>query len=145
MLDVARRFTLRTGRWYSWQMLPGYVVNNEFRPYYSPIYVEVVTPLNTGKSVVRIKFLNAAYASGVQYFEMTFQVLKRADSYMILEIVEDAGPCQRYAVIGGIDVDWLRDNFGGWYEKNPPGLAADPYQADVQRYLDSRFRRGLPR
>jgi hypothetical protein len=63
--------------WYAWEMLPGYGAEDELDPYLSPIYVERVKPLKSGKGLLQIGFFNAFYAVGVQGFEPTVKVLRR--------------------------------------------------------------------
>ena len=89
-----------------------------------------------------IKFLNAAYAGGVQDFDLALRVIKRAGTYMIGEIDDHNEQHERTAVIGEIDFEWLGRNFSGWFAEAPPDQLAEPFRSDVQRYLDGRFRRG---
>lgn len=41
-MDDAGRFRLKPGRWYGWQMLPGY--GGGYSPYCSPIRIERAVP-----------------------------------------------------------------------------------------------------
>ena len=43
-------FTIEAGRWYAWQMMPGY--GEDGVPYLSPIFVHEVKPLKTGKGTI---------------------------------------------------------------------------------------------
>ncbi len=74
----------------------------------SPIRVDAVTPLKTGTGLLRLAFFNAAYAEGVQDFDLTLRVLMRAPTYLIAEI---EGEQQRAAVIGEIGFAWLQKQF----------------------------------
>jgi hypothetical protein len=68
-------------------MLPGYVSNDELDPYLSPIYISSVQPLKIGKALLRLKFINAAYAQGVRDTDITVRVLMRGSSYMFSELL----------------------------------------------------------
>ena len=57
---------LAVGRWYGWQMLPGYT--RGYEPYFSPIRILRVQPLMTGHGMLRVGFWNALHAHGVQGF-----------------------------------------------------------------------------
>lgn len=48
-------FKLAAGRWYSWQMLPGY---GEGVPYYSPIYVNRCTLVPGDPNLGKLEFDN---------------------------------------------------------------------------------------
>jgi hypothetical protein len=47
------RLTLKTAKWYGWQMLPGYL--DGYEPYFSPILVETVTPEKSGKGWLSVQ------------------------------------------------------------------------------------------
>jgi hypothetical protein len=130
-------FTIRPRQWFAWQMLPGYVGGTEFVPYYSPIYVQRITPMRSGMGSLKLAFINAMYAAGVQEFELQLLVLKRAGTYLITEI-EDGD--DRTAIIGEISFEWLNDVLPGWMQRHPPDRAEEPCKSDVQLYLDARLR-----
>ena len=69
--------------WYGWQMLPGYFGV----PYFSPIWVQEVTPRKTGKGILAVKFINMLYAEGVQDFHVNLRILKHEASYLTAEIL----------------------------------------------------------
>ncbi len=100
-----RLLTLKAGKWYSWEMLPGYAGR-----YYSPIKVGRVTPLKTGQNVLRLGFFNACYAAGAQSFDVDLKMLYRGEEYLIAKIVgdpqHDLGRC---AIITPIDKWWMFD------------------------------------
>ena len=72
--------TLVVERWYAWEMLPGYTSDSDFDPYVSPIYLKRVVPLRTGQRLLQLAFFNAAYAEGVQNFEVVIRVLEERGS-----------------------------------------------------------------
>ena len=105
---IVPRLILERNRWYSWQMLPGYTN----APYYSPIRVEHVRPLQTGSSVLELSFFNAAYASEVRNFKTTLRVLKREQTYLAAEVMESLhSPTDRLAIISKITFSWLELHF----------------------------------
>jgi hypothetical protein len=118
-------------------MLPGYVGGTGFVPYYSPIYVQRITPMRTGRDTLKLEFINAMYAAGVQEFELQLLVLKRTGTYLIAEI-EDSD--DRTAIIGRMGFEWLKNVLPGWMQVHPPDRAKEPYKSDVQLYLDARLR-----
>jgi hypothetical protein len=129
--------TLVLGRWYVWQMLPGYVDEGKYDPFVSPIYIESVEPQKTGNGSLKLAFLNAAYATGVQGFELTVRVLKRGPAYLIAELPDG----DRAAIIAEIGFDWLRRFCAEWWAAEPADAMPEPYRSDVQAYLDVRQRR----
>tara|TARA_B100000965_G_scaffold402920_1_gene429940 strand:- start:12957 stop:13358 length:402 start_codon:yes stop_codon:yes gene_type:complete len=132
---MADRMTLERGRWYAWQMLPGYVNG----AYYSPIRVNEVEPLKSGQSRMKLDYLNAAYAQGVQSFKDTLRVLLRAEDYMIVVREEGQEPAKvRSAIITPITWDWLRLHFGGFVQNNrprPDELSSEGLREYLQRVL----------
>lgn len=105
---VQERLTLRSGQWYAWQMMPGYTGV----PYCSPIRVERCEALRTGQSRMRLAYLNAAYAQGVQDFDETLRVLVREKDYIVAVREEgDATPQIRTAIISVITWEWMQIHF----------------------------------
>jgi hypothetical protein len=118
-------------------MFPGYGSQNDFDPYLSPIYLYTVQPFKSGKNLIRLRFENAFYASGVREFDLTVRVLRRVPSHMVIAMPEAQGP--RTAVIGEIGFNWLRSHHREWFHSQPPQSLPEPYCSDAQRYLDGRF------
>ena len=113
-VDASGRFVLSPGRWYGWQMLPGYTP--AYRPYFSPILVEKVIPRKSGAGWLDITFYNAFYAEGVRDFHLAVRILVRGADYLVCAI-DGAGPNQRAAVISSLTMDWLRDHCPEFAEK----------------------------
>lgn len=104
-MTQTERFELVTGRWYGWQMLPGYTAV----PYFSPIRVERVQPCKTGGGILTLEFWNLGYASGVQDFKKDLRVRSRQRTFIFAELVEDPGsPEVRGAVITVLTPAWVR-------------------------------------
>lgn len=100
----SHRFTLRTGRWYAWMMLPGYS-----GPYVSPIYVTGITREKTGGHTLTLDFHNAYYAAGARNFEgVRCRVLKRLPDHMLVDLTVGNPGSGRSAVISEISEHWLR-------------------------------------
>ena len=112
--DAGGRLILSPGRWYGWQMLPGYTAG--YRPYFSPILVERVVPKKTGAGWLDVDFYNAFYAEGVRDFHLSVRILVRGADYLVCAI-DGAGSGQRVAVISSISLDWLRDHCREFAEK----------------------------
>lgn len=123
-------FALHPGTWRSWQMLPGYF-GPRMTPYCSPVYIQNVTPLKTGKGVLRLAFFNALYAEGVRDFQVELRILKRASNYLLAELPDDP---ERSAVIGHIEFSWLGAFCPSLVAAHPPSSFGS-----VQMYLDEVF------
>ena len=132
---MTRRLTLERDHWYGWQMLPGYCSDGEYRPYFSPIYMKEVDPLKSGKGWLRLKFINAGYAAGVQDFSLDLRVLDRQEAFLVGRL-EDA---DRNAIISAIDFEWIRSFMG----VSPPSQS-DPDGSACQTYLNQWYFRTTP-
>lgn len=121
------------GRWYGWEMLPGY--GELFSPYFSPIFVQVVLPKKTGHRRLRVSFVNIGYAEGVQDFELDLRVLEHQRGYMIVSLeYGPEGPQDRCAVISELNHVWLNRFCPQHIGQRP--LAAG---ADISQYLNDVF------
>lgn len=127
-------FSLRPLHWYAWQMLPGY--GN--KPYFSPIYVRRISPLKTGKCLLSVQFFNAFYASGVQEFEVNLRVLKRAEEYLIAEIIQGHEKADRVAIVSEITFPWIELLCPTLLSRFPLDKRAN-VGLDVQEYLNRIF------
>ena len=85
-MNNSSRLILKNDVWYSLQMLPGY--HSSLSPYYSPIKVQEINPLKTGKSILRIRFLNVGYAQGVQDFKKEIRIIKHSENYLIANLID---------------------------------------------------------
>ncbi|RYZ71993.1 MAG: hypothetical protein EOP91_09345 [Lysobacteraceae bacterium] len=132
-------FVLAPRMWRSWQMLPGYV-GERMVPYCSPIYVHSVQPLKTGKGLLRLRFFNAFYASGVQDFDVRLEVLKRASTYLMASL--DDCSSGRSAIIGHMEFDWLGAFCPQLLAAHPPERCSAAAQGSVSVYLDEVFGEG---
>lgn len=113
-VDADGRFILSPGRWYGWQMLPGYT--DGYSPYFSPIRVERIVPKKTGAGWLDIEFYNAFYAEGVEEFHVSARILNRGETYLVCAI-DGASSSPRTAVISSLSMDWLRDHCQKLLEK----------------------------
>ena len=136
MALAGNRFTIDPERWYAWHSFPGPADDGAFNPYLSPIYVEHFRPKKSGAGLFEIRLVNAAYTEGIQHFDMTLKILKRASAYAVAEI---AGEQERTGVIGEISFEWLRKHFTDWWTALPADSMPEPYQSNVQAYLERRL------
>ena len=111
-------------------MFPGYF-GERMTPYCSPIYIQEVQPLKTGKGLLRLKFFNAFYAEGVQDFTLDLKLIKRASNYLLADLPYDP---ERSAVIGHVEFSWLELFCPSLIESHPPAS-----HSSVSIYLDSVF------
>lgn len=130
-------FELKQGRWYAWEMLPGYGAHNrQMDPYYSPIFVRRVEPLKSGKNFLRVQFLNACYAQGVADFDLTLQVLARRYHFMIAAI---SGNDERCAILSEISFPWVQKFCPHLLEWRPLRDAPQAAQSDITLWLNYAF------
>ena len=142
MKKDTKRFQLVENRWYAWQMIPGYVGERSV-PYCSPIYVKTVNPLKTGKSVLRLGFINVFYAEGVQDFTLDLRLLRRSVNCLAAEIIyPGVKDIDRCAVISHIEFGWIERFCSELWHSHPPLGMGSGVEGSVQVYLDTIF--GLP-
>jgi hypothetical protein len=133
---VHAKLQLMPMHWYGWQMLPGYFGV----PYFSPIWVQEVTPRKTGKGILAVKFINTLYAEGVQNSNVNLRILKHEASYLAAEILYGAdGPGDRTAIVSSIDFEWIRLFCPGVWAEHPPESFRGTEREDVSRYLSAVF------
>lgn len=110
------------GTWYAWQMYPGYSVV----PYASPILINSVTPLKSGRKELDIAFYNAFYAEGVRDFSARLRGLAHHPQYLMAAIVEKTGDGYdgpRSCVITDMTPHWLEllvPNLYRRWRQDPP-------------------------
>ncbi len=129
------RIYLARGRWYGWQMLPGY--SHGYDPYFSPIRIFHAEPLKTEDGILRLDFWNALYAEGAQPFEMNLKIRIHHESYLVADLrYSDSGTADRSVVVSAMST--------GWLERFCPSLVQVPRahaarEDDVDLYLDRLF------
>jgi hypothetical protein len=134
------KLQLTPKHWYGWQMLPGYVAERNV-PYFSPIWVQDVTPRKTGRRILTVRFINALYAEGVQDFALELRVLKHEINYLVSEILyPDQSMRDRTAIISNIEFDWIRRFCPDLWTARPPSSFSTVEQGSVSHYLKALFR-----
>ncbi len=101
---------------------------NDGHWHYSPIWVEEVCPLKTGKSLLLVKFFHAAYTQGVQDKGYTVQVLKRTAAYMLAFRVFPGDKETTSVIFQKISLEWLEEHFPGQFNS----------ETDLATQLDRR-------
>jgi len=97
------RFTLKPGGWYALAMFPGYIDE----PYHSPIRVDAID-LDSTAATIRLKFLNLAYAAGVQDFEIVGRILGWGPEWLTFAPIDMP---ERLYVISGLTIRWMATHF----------------------------------
>lgn len=120
--DSADRFTLRAGNWYATEFI-GDEFGGELRNY-SPIRVDRVIPLSTGKRRFQLHFYHANYPDGVCDKVYTLETIERGKSFMLARSTED-DPA-RLLLIYEMSWDWLRTHFS---------VSRPDDELDVQEWL----------
>ena len=138
-------FTLEKGSWSAWQMFPGYF-GERCVPYCSPIYLTGVKPRKSGKGVLNLEFLNVLYAVGVQDFDLDLKVMKRAENFLVGELIyaegEDSG---RIAVISHIEFPWVEQCCPELWYRRPPSSTSSHSTGSIDLYLNEVFFGGSDR
>ncbi|ETR68851.1 MAG: hypothetical protein OMM_10113 [Candidatus Magnetoglobus multicellularis str. Araruama] len=133
------QFNLINDRWFAWQMIPGYIGEKSV-PYCSPIYLKSVKPLKTGKGLIKIDFINVFYAEGVQNFSLQLKVLKRAENYLVSEIIYNANETsERCAVISHIEFEWVKRFCPELWYNRPPSSCSSIDSNSITEYLNEVF------
>lgn len=139
---ILRKLELLPQNWYGWQMLPGYLGT----PYFSPIWIEGVTPRKTGKGILGVTFINVFYAAGVQDCDINLRIMKHEEDYLVSEILYGSNePNDRTAIVSRIDFDWIRLFCPTFWQDTSylrsmanDGLAGLPHQT-ASEYLSRAF------
>lgn len=97
------RFTLKPGGWYALAMFPGYIDE----PYHSPIRVDAID-LNSNTETIQLKFLNLAYAAGVQDFEIVGRILGWGPEWLAFARLDMP---ERLYAISGLTDSWMERHF----------------------------------
>ena len=92
---------LTEGKWYGWQMLPGYGAG---APYFSPIRLDSVRRL-AAPNTATLTFFNACYAHGVRDFKQRVRFIFQADSYLLCKLLPN--DLQRTAAISELSEHWI--------------------------------------
>jgi hypothetical protein len=100
-------YLLQEGSWYAAEFLGDDLIHAGHR--YSPIRVELITPLKTGNRIFELKFFHANYPAGVQDKTYRLQTLHAGEEYILARSVEH-DPV-RFVLIYDIDLEWLREHF----------------------------------
>lgn len=116
------RFTLQPGNWYACE-----IIGDEFEDdlcSYSPIRVDHVRPLKTGKRTFELGFYHANYPEGVQEKTYTLETIERGRRFMLARSTnhEPTRLLQLY------DIDW------SWLERHHHVQRAR--DITVERWLD---------
>ena len=134
---VTRLFTLRPGDWAAMEMWPGYAEPSV--PYFSPVRIDGVEPLKTGRQQILIRFFDAAYAEGVQDFSLRLQVLARTGTHLIARRT-DPGVSDRIHCFAALTKAWFLHFI--FPEGVPPGSPYESCQTDEE--LITKLRRMFP-
>lgn len=135
---MKEKLQLAPGRWYGWQMLPGYGAPPA--PYFSPIRVKDVMPRKTGRGILRLGFTTALYAQGVQHFTLDLRILKHEDSYLVSELLYGKdGPSGRSAIISHMGFAWIQRFCPDMWAAHPASSLRGIEQGSVSHYLDALF------
>ena len=105
------------------------------------LYMQFVKPLNSGNGNLKIKFVNAMYAEGVQSFDVDLRILGRYENYLIGEIDHHGTSITgRVAIISHIEFDWIRQCCPEIWWSRPPASYNAAIQGSISLYLDEVFK-----
>jgi hypothetical protein len=107
--------TLNHGRWWGWQEIPPRAP--EWTA--SPILMTGVTALKSGKSILRLEFVQAMHPGGAARRTIDLRVLHRAKTHLIGTFQDESG-VSRSAVVSVADIDWIKGNCPILWTRRPP-------------------------
>ena len=99
----------------------------------SPVFVEKVVPLKTGKGLLKLEFVQAIHPIASSRREVTLQVLVRTEDRLVGEL-KYLEAMSRTMVLTAVDVDWLhqhcavfirRHQRSHWLSRDPEPLSPD--------------------
>lgn len=121
-------YRLKRGVWYAAEFLGDGLIRLGHR--YSPIRVDEITPMKTGKRIFELNFFHANYPEGVQDKLYRLQTLQAGEEYILGKSV-DHDPA-RFVLIYDIDAAWLKEHFNidlaatddvaSWLNREYPGV-----------------------
>ena len=95
-----------------------------------------MVPLKSGRGILKLAFFNAFYAEGVQNFQVELKVLKRAETYLVGDLIygkEDSGRC---GIVSQIEFAWVEQFCPDLWAGKPVDRMSAPAQQSVCAYLD---------
>ena len=96
--------TLMPGRYYGMTMYPGYHAT----AYHSPIRIDAIEAIKSGRRILEIDFFNAGYADGLKDMHYSLEILKREERYMLAAIRSEE---RRAISLVPLDESWLGEYF----------------------------------
>jgi hypothetical protein len=120
-------FTLVEGRWYAAEFIgDAYIDKGEGRSYisYSPIRVNSVSPLKTGRGELVLAFFHANYPEGVQGKSYHLRVVERQKNFLLAQRLNQS-PAQ-WLLIYEVTWKWLNKHFE---------VKLDRLGVDIQQYM----------
>ncbi|GGC67480.1 hypothetical protein GCM10011504_51800 [Siccirubricoccus deserti] len=134
---------LHPRRWYAFQTIPGERPDSAFRPC-TPAFITEVTPLKSGKGVLRLGFVAALCPVAAERRTLDLRVVLHRADYLIGTFL-DAGGCERTAIFREVDLPWLAHYATEFWSRFPPsslehegiGFAIETW--DAQTYLNEAF------
>ncbi len=109
------RFTIEHRQWYAMEL-----ISDEFDPgirAYSPIRVNEIRPLKSGKRNFKLDFHHSNYPAGVQGKHYSLKTIERGKEYILAKSTSTTP--KRLLLIYNIDWAWLDKHFGGWMKNCP--------------------------
>jgi len=103
-----QRFTIEERRWYGVRFIGDEYF--DLRGYqYSPIRVDGIRPLKTGKGIFELNFYHANYPSGVNDNLYRLKTLERGETYILAKSTEHTPA--KILHIQSITWEWINDHF----------------------------------
>ena len=116
-------FMLQSKKWFAME----HIFADAHR-HYSPVWIENVNPLPSGKGVLELTFFHANYPEGVQGKIYQVRVLQRMPAYLVGARQELDGSTRGTLIFEVITPEWMALHFS-----NNPISTARPFSDELDR------------
>ena len=129
MLNIDGKFLLEVGKWYACKFM-GDVLSVSYRLSLSPIRIDRITPLKTGKSILYINFFHLNYPEGVQDKEYQLKIMLHKRRFILARSLSHSSDDPRILYIHEITKEWVQAIWGKNYDI--------PHQ-DLKRQIEQKY------
>jgi hypothetical protein len=99
------RLSLEPERWYAWDMLSPQALGGSFPS--TPIFITKVTPLKSGKDILRLSFVVALHPISPRTFTFDLRIVHHRLDHLVATLLDDDGH-EHTAAVSIPTFDWVR-------------------------------------